>query len=119
MKDIGRKLRDIRKKKGFSQEALAENSTVNLRTIQRIEKNESEPRGKTLHLICDALQVNVEEVLDYSKTTDKSYLTIFQLSVLVFLAIPLGNIIIPLVLWMNKKDKIIKLGEIGANLLNF
>ena len=119
MKDIGRKLRDIRKKKGFTQEELAESSKINLRTIQRIEKNENEPHGKTLHLICKVLEVNVEEILDYGKKVDKSYLVIFHLSVLVFLAIPVGNIIIPLILWLNKKDKIIKLGEIGANLLNF
>ena len=28
-------------------------------------------------------------------------------------------IILPLILWMNKKDKIIGLKEVGANLLNF
>ena len=119
MNDIGNKIREIRKKKGYSQEELAENSKVNLRTIQRIEKNENEPHGKTLHLICKVLEVNVEEILDYGKKVDKSYLVIFHLSVLVFLAIPVGNIIIPLILWLNKKDKIIKLREIGANLLNF
>ena len=35
------------------------------------------------------------------------------------LVIPSGNIIIPLILWLNKKDKIIGLKDIGANLLNF
>ena len=39
--------------------------------------------------------------------TDKTYLTIFHLTVLTFLAIPVGNIIIPLIMWINKKDKII------------
>lgn len=119
MNDIGKKIREIRKKKGLSQEELAEFAKVNLRTIQRIETNESEPRGKTLNLICEILDVNVEDILDYGKKTDKNYLVIFHLSVLLFLAIPVGNIIIPLILWMNKKDKIIKLKEIGANLLNF
>ena len=47
------------------------------------------------------------------------YLIIFHLSVIAFLAIPVGNIILPLILWMNKKDKIIGLKEVGANLLNF
>ncbi|WP_265165454.1 DUF4870 domain-containing protein [Salinimicrobium tongyeongense] len=46
-------------------------------------------------------------------------MTIFHLSVIAFLAIPVGNIILPLILWMNKKDKIIGLKHIGANLLNF
>ena len=31
----------------------------------------------------------------------------------------MGNIIIPLILWLTKKDKIVGLKEIGANLINF
>ena len=119
MNEIGKKIREIRKQKGLSQEELAESAKVNLRTIQRIENNESEPRGKTLNLICDVLDINAEDILDYGKQPDKSYLTIFHLSVIVFLAIPVGNIIVPLFLWMNKKDKIVGLKEIGTNLLNY
>jgi transcriptional regulator with XRE-family HTH domain len=119
MNEIGNKIRDIRKKKGLSQEELAESAKVNLRTIQRIENNESEPRGKTINLICDVLDINAEDILDYGKRTDKSYLIIFHLSVIIFLVIPTGNIILPLILWLTKKDKIIGLKEIGVNLLNF
>jgi uncharacterized Tic20 family protein len=39
--------------------------------------------------------------------------------VLTFIFIPLGNIIIPLILWITKRDKIIGLNEQGADLLNF
>jgi len=39
--------------------------------------------------------------------------------VLTFIFIPLGNIIIPLILWLTKRDKIIGLNEQGADLLNF
>ncbi|RSK41660.1 helix-turn-helix domain-containing protein [Mangrovimonas spongiae] len=119
MNEIGKKIKELRRKKGFSQEELAESAKVNLRTIQRIENNESEPRGKTLNLICEVLEINAEDVLDYGKQTDKTYLTIFHLTVLTFLAIPVGNIIIPLIMWMNKKDKIIGFKKIGANLLNY
>ena len=119
MNQIGKKIKELRKKKGLSQEELAESAKVNLRTIQRIENNESEPRGKTLNLICEVLEINAEDVLDYGKQEDTNYLVVFHLSVLVFLAIPIGNIILPLILWLNKKDKIVNLKEIGANLLNF
>lgn len=119
MNEIGKKIKEARKKKGLSQEELAESAKVNLRTIQRIENNESEPRGKTLNLICKVLNINAEDILDFGKEKDKGYLTIFHLSVIVFLAIPVGNIIIPMILWLNKKDKIIGLKEIGANLLNY
>ena len=119
MNEIGKKIKDIRKKKGFSQEELAELAKVNLRTIQRIENNESEPRGKTLHLICEALNLNIEDILDYGKQPNKNYLILFHLSVISFLVIPIGNLIIPLILWLTKKDKIIDLKEVGSNLLNF
>ncbi|MFC0778757.1 DUF4870 domain-containing protein [Flavobacterium sp. HJSW_4] len=119
MNEIGKKIKEVRKKKGLSQEELAEFSKVNLRTIQRIENDENEPRGKTLSLICEVLDINTEDILDYGKYEDKSYLIVFHLSVIVFLAIPLGNIILPLILWVNKKDKIVGLKEIGVNLLNF
>lgn len=119
MNELGKKIKEIRKKKGMSQEELAELSKVNLRTIQRIEKNESEPRGKTLSLICEVLEINIEDVLDYGKQSDDKFLFYYHLSVLSFLVIPTGNIILPLILWLTKKDKIIGLKEIGPNVLNF
>ncbi|MFS4483297.1 DUF4870 domain-containing protein [Hyunsoonleella sp. 2307UL5-6] len=119
MNEIGKKIRDVRKKKGLSQEELAESAKINLRTIQRIENYESEPRGKTLNLICQVLDLNTEDILDYGKKTDRSYLAYFHLSVLFGLIIPTGNIVLPFILWVTKKDKIIHLKDIGANLLNF
>ena len=119
MSEIGKKIRDVRKQKGLTQEELAESAKINLRTIQRIEKNASEPRGKTLSLICQVLDLNAEDILDYGKQADKSFLIYFQLSVLVGLVIPMGNVILPFMLWMTKKDKIIGLNTMGANLLNF
>src|SRR5690606_16217596 len=67
MTTIGTKISDIRKSKGLTQEQLAELSKINLRTIQRIENNENEPRGTTLQLICDALEINSEILLDKSE----------------------------------------------------
>lgn len=119
MKEIGKKIRDVRKKKGLSQEELAESAKVNLRTIQRIENNESEPRGKTLNLICEVLELNAEDILDYGKQTDRNYLIYIQLSVLIGLFIPAGTIILPFIIWIAKKDKIIGLKAMGANLINF
>jgi uncharacterized Tic20 family protein len=119
MNDLGNKIRELRKKKGLSQEELAELAGINLRTIQRIENNESEPRGNTLHLICKALDVNAEELLDYGKQTDNGYLTLLHLSVLSGYIIPIGNIVIPMILWLVKKDKIVGLNEAGINLVNF
>lgn len=119
MIEIGEKIRNIRKGKGLSQEELAEMAGVNLRTIQRVENGETEPRGKTLSLICDVLGVDIENLSDYGKEEDFEYLFYFHLSVLSFIVIPMGNIILPLILWLNKRDKIAGLNEIGKNVLNF
>ena len=119
MNEIGNKIKELRKKKGLSQEELAELASVNLRTIQRIESNESEPRGNTLNLICKVLDINAEDILDYGKEADDSYMICFHISVISFLVFPLGNIILPMILWLTKKDKIIGLKEVGANLLNY
>ena len=63
MSIIGKKIYETRKLKGYSQEKLAELSKINLRTIQRIENNENEPHGKTLSLICDVLEIDIEELM--------------------------------------------------------
>jgi transcriptional regulator with XRE-family HTH domain len=119
MNPIGTKIKEIRLKKGLSQEELAETSQVSLRTIQRIENNENEPRGKTMQFICESLGIPIEQLLDYDKKEDLQFMMFFHLSVLCGIAIPTGNIILPLVLWLTKKDKIQGLQKIGAKLLSF
>ena len=119
MEIIGIKILEIRKKKGLSQEELSYLSKINLRTLQRIEKGETEPRGNTLKNLCQSLEINIEDILDYSKVDDLQFIKFFHLSVLTFIIIPLGNIIIPMILWLTKREKIIKLNEQGINLMNF
>lgn len=119
METIGTKISKIRKQKGMSQEKLADLSKINLRTLQRIEKDENEPRGNTLKQICEVLKINIEELLDYGKIEDKSYLIFLHLSIISNIIIPLGNIILPLILWLNKRDSIIEVNNQGKNILNF
>lgn len=71
MSEYGRRIKEMRIKRGLSQEELAELSKVNLRTIQRIENNETSPRGKTLKLIYEALEL---EPIESPKTTINKYM---------------------------------------------
>ncbi|MDL2323430.1 helix-turn-helix domain-containing protein [Bacteroidales bacterium OttesenSCG-928-A17] len=119
MKTVGEKLAEVRKRKGLSQEMLSDLAKINLRTLQRIERGETEPRGHTLRSLCGVLEINIEELLDYGKKEDKKYLVILHLSVIVGLFMPLGDIIIPTILWLTQKDKITYLNKHGANILNF
>ncbi len=119
METIGTKILEIRKRKGLTQEELSDQSLINLRTLQRIEKGETEPRGNTLKNLCRVLEINIEDVLDYGRVEDAKYLKYFHLSVLTFMLIPFGNIFLPLILWLTKRDKIVNLNEQGINLLNY
>jgi transcriptional regulator with XRE-family HTH domain len=60
---IAKKISETRKIKGLTQEELAEQAKINLRTIQRIENSESVPRGKTLNLICEVLEIDSKELI--------------------------------------------------------
>lgn len=63
MNSIAKKIIETRKTKGLTQEELAEQSKINLRTIQRIENSESEPRGTTLKLICNVLEMDLQDLI--------------------------------------------------------
>ncbi|AWI25091.1 helix-turn-helix domain-containing protein [Flavobacterium pallidum] len=119
MEAIGERILKVRKQKGMSQEQLADLSKINLRTLQRIEKGDNEPRGNTLKQICEVLQINIEELVDYGKIDDRKYLVFLHLSVMTGIIIPLGNIILPAILWLNKRDKIINVDVHGKSILNF
>jgi uncharacterized Tic20 family protein len=119
MNSIGGKILEIRKRKGLSQEELSSLAKINLRTLQRIEKGETEPHGNTMKQLCNVLEVSIEDILVYGKKEDNNFLILFHLSVLSFLFLPLGNIILPTILWLTKRDKIFGLNEAGADLLNF
>lgn len=119
METIGTKITQLRKQKALSQEQLADSAKVNVRTIQRIENNETTPRGATLKLICDALGVTPDEIINFEKTEDNTFLIWLHLSVMLGYVLPLGNIILPLILWLSNKNKINYVNEQGKNMLNF
>ncbi len=68
MKLNGNKIKEARKLNGLTQEGLAELTKMNLRTIQRIESSESVPNGSSLNLICEALKINIEDVVVKDKS---------------------------------------------------
>ena len=71
-KGLAKNLKELRVLRGMSQEYLAEESRVGLRTIQRIENNESKPTGETLKRISVALGVNMNELIGYNSLTETS-----------------------------------------------
>jgi len=118
-KNLANNVRELRKRRGLSQEQLSENSKLSLRTIQRIEKGESIPRGDTLIKITQALQVTPDDLLEWTATEDRGYLILLNLSSISILFQPLLGIIIPLVMWILKREKIYLVEDTGKNLISF
>lgn len=71
MKTSGQKIKFYRHQKKWTQQELADKTNLNLRTIQRLENNETKPRFYTLNSIAKALEVSDEEIQENLET--KSY----------------------------------------------
>jgi transcriptional regulator with XRE-family HTH domain len=121
----------IRKEKGFSQEVLAERSGVSLRTIQRVERGETVPRGHTLQALAGALEVPLDAFHSLPEPTphpspnptglrsDPQFLQLLNLSALSFLVLPLLNIIVPVLLWRARKSDTQDVAEVGRRIIGF
>ncbi|ATP56040.1 DNA-binding protein [Pedobacter ginsengisoli] len=117
--ELAKRIKALRSRKGMSQEELAEVSQLSLRTIQRIEGGETEARGDTLQRLAKALNISPDELIDWAENEDRGFLVVLNLSALSFIAFPILGIVVPLALWMLKKDKIKYVNETGKKLLNF
>ncbi|HBL75678.1 MAG TPA: DNA-binding protein [Prolixibacteraceae bacterium] len=118
-KELAKRIKELRNRKGFSQEELSENSGLSLRTIQRIENGETEPRGDSLKRLAMTFGVSPDEIIDWQTFEDRNVLNLLNLSQLGFLAFPILGIVIPLAIWILKKDKVKNVDRIGKSILNF
>ncbi len=63
-KDLAKRVKELRKRNGMSQELLAENSRLSLRTVQRIENGETKPTGDSIKRLSSGLNVTPNELID-------------------------------------------------------
>lgn len=103
----------------MSQEDLAGESLLSLRTIQRIESGQTSPRGDTLKRLAGALRVPVEELIESELQEDANLVVLMNLTQLTFLAFPLLGVIIPLIIWMTNRNRVRDVDEVGQSILNF
>jgi len=116
----GQLIREIRLKKGMTQEELSARTGISSRTIQRIENGKVNPRSFTIQTIADALEVDLEELINNTsnqQTEDlqesKFWLPFLHMSGLFLLLIP------PLIIWFLKKDRIENIRSQGIDVINF
>ena len=112
-----------RKLKGYTQDELAERTTVGVRTIQRIEKGEVQPHLQTIKLLAVGLDVEVDDliVLDDPKEEpiDRKWMLFLHASPFFGLIIPFANILFPLFIWLNKADDNKRYDTHGRAVINF
>jgi transcriptional regulator with XRE-family HTH domain len=65
---LGQKILELRKQKGFTQEELVAQCNINVRTIQRIEAGEVTPRSYTVKIILEALGEDLKEIRKEAST---------------------------------------------------
>ncbi|MDE3243869.1 MAG: helix-turn-helix transcriptional regulator [Nitrospirota bacterium] len=61
---LGRRIRDLRKKRGLTQERLAEAASVDVKYLGSIERGKENPTIGTLEKLAVTLSVTVQQVLD-------------------------------------------------------
>jgi len=59
--NLGKKMAELRKAKGLTQEELAEKGNINVRTLQRIESGEVTPRSYTAKVLFALLEFELYE----------------------------------------------------------
>ena len=113
--ELSKKIALARKKKGLTQEQLADLTNVTVRTIQRIESGESTPRAFTIKALAEALETNFEDLSlfgevqnspfsngsvlfqnSFNLDNERHMLKVLCLSCFSYLALPLIHFLIPI-----------------------
>lgn len=114
--ELGKKIIELRKSKGLTQEELVEKCNINVRTLQRIESGEVTPRSYTIKIIFKALDCNIYDstteqsarlstsglkgIFDFKTNKFKRFILVAFLSLVVIILILFG------VIHANKPDKL-------------
>ena len=116
-------IKEIRTELNCTQIELAEKTGLSLRTIQRLETGDNEPKGHTLKVLSEAFNMEPSTFRKRFSSgneegeSDKLSINFINLSVLAFFVCPLGNIIVPIFLW-NKKRSSKLVDEVGRKIIN-
>lgn len=106
--ETGKLIKELRLKKGMTQEELAEKTEVSARTIQRIENGDVDPRAYTLQMIARALDVDYalftenepDEEQETQRVKDSNWLGLLYFSGIIPLIFP------TVLIWHLKKDQV-------------
>lgn len=105
--ETGKLIKELRIKKGMTQENLADKTEVSARTIQRIENGEVDARAYTFQMIAKALDVDFSlfaehdsaESQEIQAINNNNWFSLLHLSGLLPIISP------TIIIWNKKKDK--------------
>jgi len=117
--EIGKKISDLRKQKGMTQEDLADACELNVRSIQRLENGEVEPRSSTLKLLSAALDYEFKPYTETEDAKKENKLEESLLIISVHLSSIIPLVIYPLIIWIWKRDELPQLAEHAKLAINF
>lgn len=112
-----------RRRKGMSQEKLSECSGVTVRTIQRIEKGEVNSHIQTISMLAEALEIPVQDLLPLENPKDEAiqtkWLLLLHSTPLLGAVLPLANILVPVFIWIHKREDNPLYDRQGRAVINF
>ncbi len=108
--DLGLKVSELRKEKGFTQEQLAEFCEITPRTIQRIESGEVEPRAFTRNSLSNVLEFDLGK---NDLENERFWMAALHLSSMFCI------VLIPLLIWSWLKSRSYQIDKHGRQVLNF
>ncbi len=112
-KELGQRIAERRKQKGLTQEELAAKANINVRTIQRIEAGEVDPRTYTIQEIARVLDIDPLELLDQDDTDNRLWILLLHMTNYIPVIIP------ALLIYVYKKNQVPEIREHGIMVLNF
>lgn len=68
--NLAQGVKELRKRKALSQEDLAKNAGLSLRTVQRVENGETIPTAETLKRLASVLDVDPNELIEFASEKD-------------------------------------------------
>ena len=71
---IGRRIKELRRRKGFSQEQLAEKADINSKYLSRMERGTENPTLDMLIKLSNALEVEMWEMFDFGHVASQKEL---------------------------------------------
>lgn len=117
-------IKKMRQVLGYTQEDLAKQSTLSLRTIQRLEASTKAPKGHSLKMLAQVFSLAPTELADkfapviQVENSDKTSMKLINLSVLAVFLFPFGNLFGPLLVWSRKRHSK-AVDKMGRSIINF